>query len=143
VTERLGTAEKDYVLAKGCFANTLLIVVGGPLLFFGIALMLWLGVVFWPILLLALGAIAVVVTNRARRAKVSRQVIGEIVAARESLPRDVPGDGRTWVVRTQSGEFAASGPQLIEEWARLGRVRPWDHVFDAGRGCWARKKLSE
>ena len=137
VAERISVIEKDYILAKGCFADVLLVVLGGPLLFFALAVVAWLGVVFWPVVLLAVAVIWILAVKRGEQANRSRQVLGKIVAARESVPRDVPGDGGTWVVRTESGEFAAAGPQLIEEWARTGRVSPWDHVFDAGRGCWA------
>lgn len=137
MSDRITEIEKDYVLAKGCFVDVLLIVIGGPLLFFGIVLVLWLGVTFWPVVLLALGTIALVVMARVKQAKTSRQMISEIVAARASLPNDVPGDGSTWVVRTPSGEFAAPDAQLIEQWARVGRVRPSDHVFDAVHGHWA------
>ena len=134
--EHLETVEKDYVLAKGCFADVLLIVVGGPILFFAIAVALWLGVVFWPVVVLAIVAVAVLTAKRANHANRSRGVIVGIVAARESLPADVPGDGCSWVVRTESGDFLASGPELVEEWAQLGRVHPAHHVFDADRGHW-------
>lgn len=136
MSDRITEIEKEYVLSKGCFVDVLLLVIGGPLLFFGIVLVLWLGVTFWPVVLLALGTIALLVMARVKQAKTSHQMISEIVDARASLPNDVPGDGRTWVVRTSSGEFAAPDAQLIEEWARAGRLRQSDHVFDADRGCW-------
>src|SRR5688500_14705997 len=98
MSDRTAEIEKDYVFAKGCFADVLLVVIGGPLLFFAISVVLWFGLVFWPVVVVAIGAIAFLLTNRAKQGKASRQALAAIVAAREALPNDVPGDGRTWVV---------------------------------------------